>query len=171
MKNDFKKDLEFSHDAEGLSLWREIYSKAFPGCKTKDNRADGELQRHGIDRTIVLESGKAIYCDEKIRRVDYGDILLEYISNDKHNTLGWVCKPLFCDYIAYAVLPIRKCYLFPVPQLQKAWIDNKDRWMGSFKLVKAPNKTYNTLSVCVPTSEVFRAIGQALRISFGEKHG
>lgn len=166
MKNDFKEDLEFSHQAEGLKIWSDVYAKAFPGCSTKNNRDDGELQRSGIDRTIVLNSGKAIYVDEKIRREDYGDILLEYISNDKYQTPGWVCKPLFCDYIAYAVLPIKKCYLLPVPQLQKAWLENKQYWMDTYKLIKAKNKNYNTLSVCVPTAEVFKAIGQALRIPF-----
>jgi len=169
MTNDFKKDLEFSHSAEALQLWPEIYSKAFPGCSTKNNRADGELQRYGIDRTVVLNSGKAIYVDEKIRREDYGDILLEYMSNDKCNIPGWVCKPLFCDYIAYAILPRKKCYLLPIPQLQKAWQDNKDIWLAKFKLIVAKNEYYNTLSVGVPMPVLFESIGAALRITFGEK--
>jgi len=166
MINDFKKDLEFSHKAEDLKMWQEIYSTAFPGCSTKNNRADGELQRHGIDRTVVLSSGKAIYVDEKVRRKDYGDILLEYISNDKYNTPGWVCKPLFCDYIAYAILPRKECYLLPVPQLQKAWEDNKQNWL-KFKKIVAENKNYNTISVGVPIPKLFTAIGKTLRISFG----
>lgn len=168
MKNDFKEDLKFSHDAEELKIWSGIYSKAFPSCKTKNNREDGQLQRVGIDRTIVLASGKAIYVDEKIRRKDYGDILLEYISNDKHQTPGWVCKPLFCDYIAYAVLPTKMCYLLPVPQLQKAWSENGESWKATYFISKAENEGYNTISVCVPVTEVFRAIGQSLRIPFGE---
>jgi len=167
MKNDFHKDLEFSHSAEDFPFWDEIYLNAFPGCKTKNNRDDGQLQRHGIDRTVIMDSGKAIYVDEKIRRKDYGDILLEYVSNDKYNTPGWACKPLFCDYIAYAIAPKNMCYLLPVPQLQKAWIENSKKWLSTFKLISAPNKNYNTLSVGVPIKEVFMAIGQALRISFG----
>ena len=162
--NDFKNDLKFSHEAEDLSIWGEIYNKAFPECFYKNAREDGELQRVGIDRTIVLKSGKAIYIDEKVRRVDYGDIALEYISNDKFRTLGWVEKPLFCDYIAYAILPAKKCYLLPVPQLQKAWADNKQIWLDRFKTISAKHIKDNILSCTVSIPVLFKAIGSSLRM-------
>lgn len=165
--NDFATDLDFSHKAEDLPIWPEVYDKAFPGnVSVTSNRGDGELQRFGIDRTVVLASGKAIYVDEKVRRVDYGDILLEHISNDTTGSLGWVEKPLFCDYIAYAILPSEKCYILPVPQLQSAWRENKEAWIGQYGIKKAQNKGYKTISCPVPINVLFPAIGQALRISF-----
>uniref|UniRef100_A0A6M3LJ26 Uncharacterized protein n=1 Tax=viral metagenome TaxID=1070528 RepID=A0A6M3LJ26_9ZZZZ len=165
--NDFHEDLEFSHKADELSCWEEIYNTAFPANKAITNTRDnGDLQHLGIDRTIVLSSGKAIYIDEKVRRKDYGDILLEYISNSCTETKGWVEKPLFCDYIAYAILPINTCYLLPVPQLQKAWIEHKDLWLFSYGTRIAENKYYNTLSCPVPINILFKAIGNSLRIRF-----
>ena len=167
MKNDFKKDLAFSHAAEDWAIWGKIYNKAFPGNHGFTNeRKNGQAQHLGIDRTIILKSGKAIYIDEKVRRKDYGDILLEYVSNDKTKSKGWVEKPLFCDYIAYAILESNVCYLLPVPQLQKIWAENKSVWLKKYKTKSAQNKYYNTLNCPVPIAVLFSAIGQSLRISF-----
>jgi len=167
MLNDFNEDLKFSHSAEDLPIWETIYSKAFPDNHGYTNmRNNGQTQQLGIDRTVILSSGKAIYIDEKVRRKDYGDILIEYISNDKKGTKGWAEKPLFCDYIAYAILPTRMCYLLPVPQLQKAWIGNKKEWLSLFGTKSADNKYYNTLNCPVPVNTLFKAIGKALRIEF-----
>jgi len=165
--NNFKEDLEFSHTMEDLSIWFEIYNKAFPNNHGFTNeRENGQLQQLGIDRTVILSSGKAIYIDEKVRRKNYGDILLEYISNDKTGLKGWAEKPLFCDYIAYAILENGMCYLLPVPQLQKVWLENKEKWLALYETKSAPNNYYNTLNCPIPIKVLFQAIGNALRISF-----
>lgn len=165
--NNFKEDLAFSHTAEDSTIWPEIYNKAFlKNHGFTNERENGQLQHLGIDRTVILSSGKAIYIDEKVRRKDYGDILLEYVSNAKTRAKGWVEKPLFCDYIAYAILKSGMCYLLPVPQLQKVWVENKQKWLKLYGIKSAPNQYYNTLNCPIPTNVLFAAIGQALRISF-----
>lgn len=165
--NNFNKDLAFSHSAEDLEIWETIYAKAFPGLQAFTNaREDGELQRHGIDRTLILSSGKAIYIDEKVRRENYGDILLEYVSNDKKNTPGWCEKPLFCDYIAYAVLPNNTCYMLPVEPLQTAWGRNKKEWIDKYGIKTAKNQGYQTLNCPLPINVLFKAIGETLRVKF-----
>lgn len=165
--NDFNSDLAFSHSAEDNEMWLRIYKKAFPGMLgMANNRGDGQLQRFGIDRTLVLSSGKAIYIDEKVRRKDYGDILLEYISNDRTNSPGWVEKPLFCDYIAYAIIPSGMCYLLPVPQLQAAWAQNKEEWIAQFGSAPALNLGYKTINCPVSVNVLYRAIGEMLRVFF-----
>ena len=165
--NNFNKDIAFSHSAEDLEIWETIYAKAFPGLQTFTNvREDGELQRHGIDRTLILSSGKAIYIDEKVRRENYGDILLEYVSNDKKNTPGWCEKPLFCDYIAYAVLPNNTCYMLPVESLQTAWGRNKKEWINKYGIRTAKNQGYQTLNCPLPINVLFKAMGETLRIKF-----
>lgn len=169
--NNFKDDLKFSHEAEDLDMWHRIYNQAFPNfLSMTSTREDGQMQQLGVDRTIVTSSGKAVYIDEKARRKDYGDIILEYISNDKKMTKGWVEKPLFCDYIAYAILPSDMCYLLPVHQLQSVWLENKNEWLKTFEIVPADNKFYTTLSCAVPIKVLFGALGKALRINYsGQK--
>jgi len=170
---DFQKCLDMSHDAEDYPFWEQVYREAFPGVVAiVSHRADSLWQRSGVDRSITLGTSKQILVDEKIRGRNkitgkvYNDIALEYISNDRQGSPGWVCKPLLCDYIAYAIAPIGKCYLLPVIQLQSAWVRNKDEWLSRHGQRAAQNKSYKTFFCPVPVNVLFPAIGCELRISF-----
>ncbi|MCP3848952.1 MAG: hypothetical protein GY694_01750 [Gammaproteobacteria bacterium] len=114
----------------------------------------------------MLSTTKQILIDEKIRYADYGDILLEYISSDKANTPGWVCKPLRADYIAYLIAPSGVCHLLPVIQLQNAWKKYGKGWIKKYQKIVAKNNGYNTISVGVPINELWPAIGKELRVNF-----
>ena len=173
----FEDSLKQSHEAEDLPLWGEIYKQAFPSMVAMLNhRADGQHQRNGIDRSVILDNSKQILVDEKVRWVNkitglvYEDIALEYFSDSERGVSGWVCKPLLANYIAYAILPIGKCYLMPVIQLQKAWQENSELWFREFKTIKARNSqmgmAWTTLSLCVPVDVLFSAMGKCLRIEF-----
>lgn len=165
--HDFNEDLSFSHSAEDMPMWEVVYAKAFPNNSGFfSTRDDGQMQRLGIDRTLILNSGKAIYINEKVRRKSYSDILLEYIGNDQRHTLGWVEKPLFCDYIAYAFVTTKTCYILPVPQLQKAWFENKTDWIDSFGSVSSKNFGYNTISCPVPVKAVFVAMMNGMMVTW-----
>lgn len=167
MIHDFAESLAASHAASDLPIWEQIYRRAFPTfCAMVDHRDDGEHQRAGIDRSVILANSKQLLIDEKVRNKDYGDILLEYVSNDRFNSPGWVCKPLRADYIAYAIVPAGRCYLLPVIQLQIAWERHGELWKREFRNVPAQNNGYTTHSVAVPPERLFPAIGGALRVSF-----
>lgn len=131
-----------------------------------DHRQNGEHQRAGIDRSVILENSKQILIDEKVRAKDYGDILLEYVSVDATNAPGWVCKPLRCDFIAYAILPRGKAYLLPVVALQRAWRERSDYWLNKFGTKTAQNKGYKTLNCPIPFADLFRALATAQIASF-----
>ena len=176
--HNFTESLEFSHKASDLPIWEEIYSQAFPGFVSMiDHRQDGEHQRAGIDRSIIMPTSKQILIDEKVRGRNkktgkvYTDILLEYLSDEERNKPGWVCKPLRADYIAYAIAPLGIGYLLPVPQLQKAWVWNREEWIKDYT---PPIKAYNqegsykwtTISVGVPVKVLFQEIGKCLRVNF-----
>ncbi len=165
--HDFNESLRRSHDASDLPIWRHIYRSAFPTMVACiDHRQDGEHQRAGIDRSVVLANSKQILVDEKVRNKAYPDIALEFLSNKQRGVPGWVCKPLRADFICYAVLPTGKAYLLPVPQLQQAWLKYGDDWLNSCRIVPAENRGYTTLSCAVPVPTLFRAIGECLRIDF-----
>jgi len=166
--NSFQQDLDFSHKCEDAPCWQEIYSKAFPDMqKILSHKADGNHQRNGIDRSIIMTNSKQILVDEKARRIkDTGDIMLEYVSNDRTKTLGWAEKALLADYIAYAFIPSGTAYLFPVLQLQSAWAKNKEKWINEYGTKIARNESYNTLNCPVKTNVLFAAIGAMLRVTF-----
>ena len=162
-----------SHRASDLPFWEPVYRDAFPTMEAMvDHRGDGEHQRAGIDRSIILANSKQILIDEKVRFKDYGDILLEYWSNAERKVPGWVCKPLRADFIAYAIAPAGKCYLLPVLQLQRAWEIHGDEWKRKYKPRKALNENgngngrYTTICLAISVGTLFSAIGNCLRIYF-----
>lgn len=156
--NDLDQDLAFSEMARNERFWGEVYRRAFPDMMHSYlNARDNGAQRCGIDRIILLRSTRAVKIDEKVRREDYGDIALEYLSNDRTGVPGWMEKDLLIDYLAYGVLPRRTAYLFPWEMLRRAWVHYRDEWIAAgeahrdgFKIVRAHNPGYVTLSVAVP---------------------
>ena len=105
-----------------------------------------------------------ITIDEKVRRRDYGDILLEYVSNDRRGTPGWVENTdIQCDYIAYAVLPTSKVYLLPRRELQGAWWEHKQGWIDRYGTREAINDGYRTLNCPVPIRILYPALGARFR--------
>ena len=165
--HDFNQCLELSHAAEDLPIWEEVYQKAFPTMQTMLNhRQDGDHQRVGIDRSVILSNGKQILIDEKVRPKPYPDILLEVWSDKKRRKPGWVAKDLLCDYIAYAVLPLEVCYLLPVPQLRLAWRRKGLDWYNNNFKPQAKNKGYVTECVVVPADELLSEINSALVVNF-----
>lgn len=170
--NDFYECLSASHAAEDLPFWKHCYLKAFPTMVGMfSHRKDGDPQRSGIDRSIILESSKQITIDEKVRfrnkktGMVYEDIALERWSDLDRHKPGWIVKPLLCDYIAYAIAPLGRCYLLPVLQLQAVWIANAEEWEHRRPL-DARNNGYVTRSYPVTPAELFPLIGAMLRISF-----
>lgn len=175
----FADSLAASHKAETLPFWEECYRRAFdPYFETMWScRTNGEWQHTGVDRCVGLMNGEVIRIDEKVRWRDYNDICLEYVSNDRANTPGWVCKPLRANYIAYAIAPRGICYLLPVIQLQQAWRKHGESWIeravqreSGYRLCPATNDTYTTLNVAVPVNTLFAAMGSALRVEFAAQN-
>lgn len=150
--NDFDECFQIAEDGRHELFWDAVYKKYFYNM-TNHMIGKHELcnsQKNGVDRIIYLENGKTITIDEKVRTKVYPDIALEYLSNDQTGTLGWMEKDLSIDYLAYAFLPIKTVYLFDWIALKRAWNHYKNNWLERYFISIAPNKTYNTHSVCVP---------------------
>lgn len=175
MIHSFAESLALSHAHEDSPWWAEVYSVAFPGFAGMVSvRNDGWAQRGGIDRVITLKSGRVVTVDEKVRSQSYGDNLLERWSARERKAEGWIQKDLACDYIAYAFIPDRRCYLLPFLSLRAAWLRNGRDWIakaergeGGFRIVLARNEGYTTESVAVPIPEVMSAIHRAQIVEWG----
>lgn len=174
MTHDFGRSLAVSRAQANLPLWREVYDQAFgPNPAMAYVANDGWAQRGGIDRIVTCASGKTLSIDEKVRTIDYGDILLEVWSSVEDRIPGWVAKDLACDFVAYAILPTNTCYLLPFAMLRRAWKQNRIRWWASGRRISADNGRYHTISLAMPTSEVMSAISAAAVVRFGreQNHG
>jgi len=168
--HEFRESLKRSHSYEDAPWWLEVYQKAFVGLiGVHSIRQDGWAQRAGIDRLIVLKSGKHFYVDEKVREKNYQDILIERWSDEARRIPGWIQKDLACDYIAYAIAPTQICYLLPFQQLRKAWISEGKQWMKKYRPVRANNPNYVTLSYPIPTQTLMNAMQKVQTIHWETK--
>jgi hypothetical protein len=174
--HDFQESLNYSHAQDGQPFWQEVYEKAFPTMvHHHSTRADGWAQRGGIDRSIVLEDGTVLTVDEKVRRENWPDILIEHWSDKQRRIPGWGHrdKALTCDYIAYALIPSQTCYLLPYQLLRRAinlnihtWWNKAGKRESGFRRVEAKNRTYTTVSYAVPTEILLSAIRDCLVVTW-----
>ena len=164
--HDFKKCLDYSELAKDEEFWLSVYRKAFGELKMIGiNRLHCEEQKRGQDRFMETVEGEFIRVDEKKRTKVYNDILLEYVSDNRMLTPGWIEKDLDIEYIAYAFMPNKTCHLIPWQPLRKAWKENKKKWFVWFEPKYADNEGYQTVSLpvilsilkeCVPGIKTIR---------------
>lgn len=166
--HDFERSKAESRRHDRWPGWERIYRQAFSDFV--DMQSTGEnlrKQRLGIDRIVRLRNGKEISIDEKVRPTGrWKDILLETWSDERRGVPGWICKPLACDYIAYAIIALGQCHLLPLIQLQAAWSKYGRQWTKTYREKRAQNRGYVTVSVAVPIPVLYAKIGEQLRIPF-----
>ena len=163
--NNFNDDLKFSYQAGDEEFWEKVYHKAFPNMVNSMPCPGNTIsQRMGIDRIIHLSSGKTLAIDEKKRRKEWDDIALECVANATTKAPGWIEKDLAIDYMAYAFIESKRCYLFPWQQLRRAWLLCGDKWKSEYGIKEARNPNYVTLFVPVPTAKLLSAVAYASRI-------
>lgn len=172
-EHDFRASLDWSHSQSDQPWWETVYRRMFPDFDHMiDLRNDMRAQRLGIDRTVVTKSGKHVSIDEKVRRNDWGDILLEYWSSKPTDTqrgvFGWVAKDLHTDFIAYAFSKSQTCYLLPFQTLRAAWKRHGREWVATFGSVEANNRdpssrrAWTTVSVPVPIDTLLDSLADAM---------
>jgi len=169
--HDFATSLALSQAFAEAPWWLDFYRRAFPSLASAVSvRDDGWAQRGGIDRILTLACGRVYSIDEKVRTSEWPDILLEQWSDEERRVPGWVQKPLACDFIAYAFAPSKRCYLLPVPLLQRAWRMNGRAWIERHGQRRAQNRGYVSTSVPVPIAELKAAIAEAMVLEIMAPH-
>jgi hypothetical protein len=138
-------------------MFDNFYHRIFPDLVRIEIVTDIALQKKGIDKILYLDNGQKIAVDEKKRRSNYGDILIELWSVYEHKIKGWLFTS-HCHYIVYAIMPIRKAYLLPTILLRQAWRHNEHEWREQYHEIKAINPTYTTISIAIPPDILLPAI-------------
>ncbi len=155
--NDFNRDLEYSLNQRDCEVLDAFYRRVFPDLVTIEVVTDIALQRKGIDKILHLAHGQKIGVDEKKRRSDYGDILLELWSIKERRVEGWLFTT-HCHYIVYVIMPTGKVYLLPTVLLRQAWAKNERTWRQQYAEISAPNPGYTTISIGIPPAVLLPAI-------------
>ena len=159
--NDFYEDLGYSLGKDKEELFSSVYKKFFPKVIDIEYISNLDVQKKGIYVIVTYNKGCTTTIDEKLRRKDYGDILLELVSKRKSDAIdkkGWLftCQS---EYIAYGIETTGKVYMLPVPLLKRAWITNRISWKNKYGQKIAPNRGYDTVSIHIPTQELLDAVG------------
>ena len=158
------EELLYSLEPEESKYLDLVYKQIFPGLKDIEFMETREEQRKGMDKKLYFENGATITFEEKKRRVDYGDILLEIWSVWEERKLGWLYTS-HADYISYFIPSSQKLYILPLLLLRKAWARNQKQWTDQYRELRAKNEGYTTLSRAIPTRVLLPAIQGEMEIS------
>lgn len=168
--HNFADSLALSKSYADAPWWGEVYGSYFGNriASMMYVHDDGWAQRGGIDRLVTLTDGTTIKVDEKVRSRDFDDFALEVWSNDAKHTPGWMEKSLTTDFIAYAFVPSRRCYLLPYQPLKRAYETHKRQWHHAYGFIFGRNRGYVTSCIPVPICEVERALTEIALVRWSE---
>jgi len=165
--SNFATDLEFSLDSRSDIALNNLYYEAFPHLEKIRIVEDLTMQKRGIDKILILKSGKEILIDEKKRRKNYPDILIEEYSDFDRRKVGWMGRGKYTDYIVYVVMPTMKVYFLPFLLLQKAWLKHYEEWLAEYGRKFAENKNYTTSNIPIPTEVLLDSIRSEMYLKCG----
>jgi len=165
--HEFKESMAFAKSYQNAPWWEAVYRQAFRNFAGMTAVKDGEWgQFKGIDRVVALDCGKVLKIDEKVRGKDYGDFCLERYHDRDRQIPGWIQKNLEMDYLAYAFIPSRRCYLLPFQDLRRAWRRHGREWIARYPHVPGENPHYITECIAVPIPVVLGAISTGMLFHF-----
>ena len=180
--HNFQDQLEYSAELSDESSWVSFYKRLWPDMIAAVRiDKNSQFQRWGVDREILLPNGKRFTIDEKKRKLDYGDLLLEEWSVAdfdwttktviKGKKIGWALDAeKRCDFVAYSVPEAGKCFLLPFELTRQTFKANLSAWKakGSAWYPKpAINDGYTTINVAVPYDVFKMALWQQMHRQFG----
>ena len=173
--SNFFDDRAYAAAHQHAHKWEAAYRAAFPTLlHTHIVTADGWAQRGGVDRVLVLASGRTLTVDEKVRKphaLNGRDIVLEathkYFDSGRC-VPGWINKDLACDFIAYTWEDRKDVYIWPFHNLRAAWETNKATWSKTYPWLKTNNRTFRTFSVAIPVDVLIKAIADTMTIKISE---
>ena len=163
--HDYQQKLEESFNQE--AFWLPLYMAHFKDF-VDFKQTGSDLDRQGADRKILLRSNEVVLVQEKIRFVDYGDIALEYLADEEKQIPGWIEKESIAQWLAYGIKTetTHGAFFMLWKELKQAWIENRNKWALKYpKPARAPNKTYWSLSRCIPIQEIADLVPSMKRYS------
>jgi hypothetical protein len=148
---------------------------------------DKQLQFSGVDKIVVTQSGKVLRLEEKVRRKDWGDLLVEVIADnrfakydpvnnsfeyEKKRGVGWGMKEYSTDLLLYYfeesdtgyILSWKKFKAMFDAMLPTWYIYAQQKQFG-FDLKVAKNKGYQSINIAIPKDifiEAYKKTGGAI---------
>jgi hypothetical protein len=156
MNWDFSERLgkSFEGDARTAKALRWFFSRA------TDFNIDWSPREKPYGHDLEIRAFSQTYkIEEKRRQKDYGDELLEDISNDVSGRKGWTWRAGEADYVLF-IYPERWT-IWPGKQLADAFQKNREAWIRKYGTRAAQNNGYKTINVPIPTDILKLALSEA----------
>ncbi len=164
--HDYDADKMISDEYADNPIWETIYRTYFPDYASMASVGPNSWgQKSGIDRVIILQSGKTVNVEEKVRYVDRDDIFLETVSVVEKNVPGWISKPAATDYLCYHFQPSKRTYMFPFLALRRTWSVGEPFWSRTYGIRTVENKNYHSQGICVPIDIMKIALGRCIEVT------
>ena len=138
--NEFAKQEKHSNSNEVDIMFEVAYKRLFGDSLVRiekiqydpnDTKSRGNrLQKNGVDKVLHFEDRDPINVDEKLRKVDWGDLLLELESNTTSHRLGWLLNPdSEAELIAYMFEDSQRVIFIRHSELLEAYHNNAHNWV------------------------------------------
>lgn len=151
-------------------ILNSIYEEIFPErtvMRIEYLHNDMEFQKGGRDLRVVLRKpGNDLFntqifetVEEKIRTPEksgYKDILIEYLSNKRYGTLGWIYTSE-ADWLSYVKQPNGsiEVLLLPMQDLKRWFVLNKDRYTDRTSSTAVGENLYETVNKAIPYDDPY----------------
>jgi len=139
------------------------YYKWFPKLLNIRAITDKKSQIEGIDVILEMDGEDDKSVDEKIRNIDYGDVLLEEFSNYETKARGWTWDPKKRNrYVSYIVDDpnVKLITLIDAFALRKLWSIKYREWAAKYQRCFGTtydidgNVKYQTSNLSIPYREL-----------------
>ncbi len=162
MRYSFSKENKKSRNA--TNEIKEILKEIFPMKEFNETEAGGLEDKEGIDYWLVLNNGKRLAIEVKVRKKDFrkNDVALETWSDYDKKTIGWTLDSnKKSDFVLIFWIDSKKWCLFPFDLLREVFIIKKDEWVESFKTdiqTSSNGNTWRSQCVFVPIDLIWQEI-------------
>ena len=150
--HDWVRDLAHENAEAGAPWWPLVYRALWPSFQSLEIAPRGsEAQRAGIDRVVRFPDGRRVTIQEKTRRLDRPDLLIEvrHVAADGRTWPGWI-EHTSADCLVYVVKASGVVRVWDMPALRRLWAINRARWLRTCRTFEAHNQGYRTFNVAVP---------------------
>lgn len=161
---DFDRQLQMSYGVCDR-LTSDVLLGFFPGAREILKRESVQIDKQGVDLWVVLDNGKRLAVDVKVREKDFGkdDLALEVWSVVENQVIGWsLDEKKQTDYILWFWKDTRKFCIVPFPLLVKAFQHNRLTWLDNCEHPKQRThqnrRIYHSECVFVPRRWVWGSI-------------
>lgn len=154
----------FGKEAADDPMWFRIYSLLYGWNVTIERVTDRAAQRRGIDRIVVLPSGRRLSSQEKHRPTrSLLDVAIEvkHVHSDGYERPGWIVQPSDADLFIYACSQDWRAFACRASRLKAAWAGHAEKWQRIYPVVWSAieNGDYRTGCCCVPLTVLLKHAG------------